>query len=233
MKPEKILKLLQRPDKWYLGGGGRLVYAPAFPLHGDIPGFWDAAHYFNYELQPLFTWTLLHPDGRPMRLAPGTRTWNPAVLTTRFRLNPLHRGLSVVEEKSVLPSDVACATIRLTNRSSAVTTVHLVGWTAHEAGPSPGGTRVGTPRVEKQGWQFDKLLVAGGRPAYPAHCRFILNRTVTSRDSVLSEGTLPHHGGSSPPSGKPSAVPGSGAARRHSHRPTTVSFFSPSTLRSS
>ena len=39
------LELLQRQDKWYLGNGGMLVFAPPFPQHLRVPGFWDECHY--------------------------------------------------------------------------------------------------------------------------------------------------------------------------------------------
>lgn len=63
MEPDKVLKSLSRTDKWYLGGGNRLLWAPPFPIYLDRPGFWDKAHYYNYELQPLFTWILLDDKG--------------------------------------------------------------------------------------------------------------------------------------------------------------------------
>ena len=39
------LALLERPDKWYLGNAGMLLYAPPFPQHLDVPGFWDECHF--------------------------------------------------------------------------------------------------------------------------------------------------------------------------------------------
>jgi hypothetical protein len=39
------LLLLKRTDKWYLGNGGMLVYAPPFPQHLHVPGFWDECHF--------------------------------------------------------------------------------------------------------------------------------------------------------------------------------------------
>jgi hypothetical protein len=39
------LQLLKRTDKWYLGNGGMLIYAPPFPQHLHVPGFWDECHF--------------------------------------------------------------------------------------------------------------------------------------------------------------------------------------------
>ena len=78
MNKNNILHLLSREDKWYLGGGNRLLWAPPFPLHLDTPGFWDEAHYYNYELKPLFTWSVLDADGREIRLRFLRRRWDPS-----------------------------------------------------------------------------------------------------------------------------------------------------------
>ena len=34
-----VLSLLTRRDKWYLGAGDGLVWAPPFPAWHDTPGF--------------------------------------------------------------------------------------------------------------------------------------------------------------------------------------------------
>ena len=63
------MALLIRSDKWYLGGGDRLLWAPPFPVWLEHPGLWDEAHYFNHSIFPCFTWTLLDGRGRqyPLR----------------------------------------------------------------------------------------------------------------------------------------------------------------------
>src|SRR5437867_12756220 len=78
------LKLLSRRDKWYLGGGNRLIWAPPFPIWLDYPGFWDKAGYYNLDLEPLFTWTVLDESGREIPLGAVERNWNPSRLTSRF-----------------------------------------------------------------------------------------------------------------------------------------------------
>lgn len=39
------IELLTRDDKWYLGNGGLLIYAPPFPQYLRTPGFWDECHF--------------------------------------------------------------------------------------------------------------------------------------------------------------------------------------------
>ena len=78
------LKLLRRTDKWYLGGGNRLIWTPPFPSWLDRPGFWDKAHYFNFELEPVFTWTLLDEGGNEIPLKAGSRSWDPSALVVRY-----------------------------------------------------------------------------------------------------------------------------------------------------
>ena len=47
------LSLLRRTDKWYLGNGGPLVYAPPAPQHLRTPGFWDECHFYDHALPRL------------------------------------------------------------------------------------------------------------------------------------------------------------------------------------
>jgi hypothetical protein len=47
-----VLKILERDDKWYLGGGNRLLWAPPFPVFLDSPGAWDFLSYFDMRIDP-------------------------------------------------------------------------------------------------------------------------------------------------------------------------------------
>ena len=51
-----------------LGGGNRLLWAPAFPLWLDAPGAWDPIQYYNIEHGPVYTWTLLDERGTSLAL---------------------------------------------------------------------------------------------------------------------------------------------------------------------
>ena len=92
------LKLLERTDKWYLGGGNRLLWAPEFPLYLDKPGFWDHAQYYNYPFQPIFTWAILDDEGNELVPRFKARRWNPAALVQEFTCG----RLDIEETKCVL-----------------------------------------------------------------------------------------------------------------------------------
>ncbi len=129
-----ILRLLERTDKWFLGGGNRLLYAPPYPLHGASPGLWDTAHYYNYALQPLFTYALLTDEGMEIPLhLDGTR-WSPDQWRRRFSTSD--RGIFIEEKAFMLPFDVAVCTVKVRNASARRRSFRLVGWTAREHRPS-------------------------------------------------------------------------------------------------
>src|SRR3989338_6101662 len=78
------LELLSREDKWYLGAGEGLVWAPPFPAWLDAPGLWDEAHLFEYPLAPLFTVAFVDESGREIALHAGARSWTPAALEVPY-----------------------------------------------------------------------------------------------------------------------------------------------------
>ena len=63
-----VLNLLERRDKWFLGGGKGSIYAPPFPRFLQAPGFWDDCHFADTRLSRLYTVLFLDDDGRPVRL---------------------------------------------------------------------------------------------------------------------------------------------------------------------
>ncbi len=79
------LRRLARPDKWYLGAGDGLPWAPPFPAWLDAPGFWDEAHLFQYAVGPLFTVSFVH-EGAVLTSRPARRAWTPASLALEHRV---------------------------------------------------------------------------------------------------------------------------------------------------
>lgn len=126
-----ILKDLERTDKWYLGGGTELIWAPPFPLHLDKPGFWDKANLYNCSIEPVFTYTLLDEDAREIELRSLGRKWNPAVLSQRFAAD----GFDVQEDKAVLDSGVLACRVTIANLGDRDRSVNLVAWSAQETTP--------------------------------------------------------------------------------------------------
>lgn len=126
-----ILKYLERTDKWYLGGGSELIWAPPFPLHLDKPGFWDKANLYNCSIEPVFTYALLDEGFHEIELRSLGRTWNPAVLSQRFASD----GFDVREDKAVLHSGVLACKVTIANLSDRDRSINLVAWSAQESTP--------------------------------------------------------------------------------------------------
>ncbi len=63
-----LIESLARDDKWYLGSGDGIIFAPPFPVWLDAPGFWDDGQVFQYAVGPLYTVTILDHDGRELPL---------------------------------------------------------------------------------------------------------------------------------------------------------------------
>lgn len=129
-RPEdrRVFDLLRRDDKYYLGGGDGLVFAPPHPQHLDRPGFWDGVHYYLFALRPAFTVTLVTRAGRERPLDVRSRRWIPAELTVRYGSG----SLDVRERRCVLPGGRLVSEWTLTNRGERAATTALVAWTAQE-----------------------------------------------------------------------------------------------------
>src|SRR5205823_8829400 len=106
--------LLERPDKWYLGGGRAAVFAPAFPKHLDVPGFWDEAYFADIRLERLFCILALDEKARPLTLHPAVRRWAPDRLLTLYTIDGCPQ-LRLQEERVVTPNDTLACRLTLTN----------------------------------------------------------------------------------------------------------------------
>ncbi len=182
------LKLLSRTDKFSLGGGNRLLFAPRFPRYLGRPGMWDYAQYFNFEFGPLFTWALLDGDGREIPLQPAARRWDPAHATRQFAGRVGGRTLTVEEEKTILSNDVAVCRIRIPRWLGKKTKIHCVAWTTLERPkPEPGPLPVG---IEKGSCTLDwvRELTLKDAPALSCATCFGMDRKPASYCVQLSEG---------------------------------------------
>ena len=122
------LELLARDDKWSLGAGDGVLYAPRFPLWLDAPGFWDEATLHQYTFAPLFTVALLDETGAELALRAVSRRWTPAALTLEYRLA---NGVSAIEVRTVQPGGVFASEWRV--RALRSGRFHLVAWTVQPA----------------------------------------------------------------------------------------------------
>ena len=196
MKRLDPLTHLSRPDKWYLGGGNRLLWAPPFPLYLDFPGLWDEAHYYNYELKPLFTWTLLDDDGVEIPLHFERRSWKPSALGQDYRvqIRNSHSAIRISESKAVLPNDVATSFMRLLNPSRRTMKLHFVAWTVQEHFPSKQSSWLADITYHNGIISFRKLLRPSVDPHLELSCSFAVNKKASSQSINLSERTAlqPH-----------------------------------------
>jgi hypothetical protein len=122
-----VIESLARDDKWYLGSGEGVIFAPPFPVWLDHPGFWDDAQFYQYAVGPLFTVTLLDQDGRELPMVARRRRWTPAELTVEYALPD---GLEATEVRTVQPGGVLASewSVRAPNPVS----LHAVAWTAQD-----------------------------------------------------------------------------------------------------
>ena len=125
MQPREIDYLLRREDKWYLGGGRHLIWAPAFPLYLDKPGFWDHAQYLDLYVSRLFTLSLVDSGGTSLPLQAAGRNWQPSHLRQSYTTA---NGLILSEERVLLENDVLAAAYTLTNQGNQPVTVNLMAW---------------------------------------------------------------------------------------------------------
>ncbi len=130
------LELLAREDKWFLGGGRGLVFAPPFPLHLDRPGFWDAAHYLHFPFEPVYTYALIDERLRDIPLRPLDRRWRPDRLEQHFASTEI----DLDETKVCTETDVLVSQVAVYNRTNRPKTLHVVAWSAQQVHEGAGTT---------------------------------------------------------------------------------------------
>jgi hypothetical protein len=113
-----------RSDKWYLGAGDGLVWAPPFPHWLHCPGFWDEAHLFQYAVHPLFTLSFV-VDGETLAPRVLRRRWTPASLTIDFALGSLR-----ARERRAATGGALVSEWSITNPGRRPMALDVVAWTA-------------------------------------------------------------------------------------------------------
>jgi hypothetical protein len=191
MKPQDILRTLRRDDKWYLGGGNRLLWAPPFPLHLHTPGFWDEAHYYNFEFKPLLTWTILDREGREVLLRSLNRSWDPSCLTQEYEgtIPRTSVRLRITERRSVLPNDCAVSQLEIKNTTRKKILLNVVAWTVQENLPSQQTVWLKDIEYSQSVISFGKILRPSVNPNVEVSCALAMNRSVASFGLCLSEKT--------------------------------------------
>ncbi len=161
MNGQQVLGYLSRGDKWFLGGGKAVVYAPEFPTWLDKPGFYDHACYLDYRVGPLFTLAIIDQRGREVNPRLQERFWQPDHTSQLYR--DKSRDLIITERRALLPWDVLVSTFEFANTLSQPQTFDLILWSAQER---EGGTRQGPSVSELENFRVrdkDGVLVWGRR----------------------------------------------------------------------
>lgn len=127
MKTSELLEYLARDDKWYLGGGKALVWAPEFPKFLDRPGFWDQAYYLDHAICPMFTFSILDEDHEELHMACSGRVWRPDCLTQRYMVDG---SIEITETKCVTPFDALTGTLTIENKGREERELDVIVWTA-------------------------------------------------------------------------------------------------------
>ncbi|HLK57738.1 MAG TPA: trehalase family glycosidase [Chthonomonadaceae bacterium] len=130
------LGLLERTDKWYLGGGRAALFAPAFPRFLDTPGFWDEAYFADIRIERLFCLLLLDARGRPLTLHRATRRWTPDRLTQIYTVEGVP-GLRIQEERVVTPNDTLASRLTFQHSGSRPAHLHVLLWSLQPASALP------------------------------------------------------------------------------------------------
>jgi hypothetical protein len=113
-----------RPDKWYLGMGDGLLWAPPFPRWLEWPGFWDEAHLFQYPVGPLVTLSFVR-SGKALTPRARCRQWTPAALTLDYTLD----GLPARERRAATGGAFISEWL-ITNPRRRPVALDVVAWTA-------------------------------------------------------------------------------------------------------
>ena len=148
------LALLERDDKWFLGGAPGLLYAPPTPVWEHAPGLWDEAHFLHFLVQPVLAISLLDESGEAIDLrpdGPAWRAWRPHARSKRFA----GAGVTLLETQACGPADVLADVLEVRNTGGAPRRLRLVAWTAQpvpegsllDAGADPGHDGDGAPAL--------------------------------------------------------------------------------------
>jgi hypothetical protein len=180
-----VLDFLRRDDKWYLGGGGRLLWTPPYPEWLETMGFWDEAHYFQYQLPRAFTITLLDEEGREIPYRFEERTWRPDVLEQSYSTKA---GLRLFERKAMHPKDVLLSVLRIDNESKRPRKLKLVAWSVRDHKPSGEEHFVDNVGVEERHLRFRLHTQHRNLPKTDLGCAMGSDRAVSSVGVHYSQG---------------------------------------------
>lgn len=139
------LALLRRTDKWYLGNGGMLIYAPPFPKNLHTPGFWDECHWGDLALPRLLCLSFaVELDDALYELDPHNSFWHwqpdrieaKSYLVVREGIGfKQQHGVRIFlnERRSIGPDGTLHDHLSFELLAECpVTSLHVVAWTARQ-----------------------------------------------------------------------------------------------------
>lgn len=116
---------LKRQDKWYVGGGGMLIYAPPFPEHDAMPGYWDVCHFGNLGLSRLLAVAIVE-NGCELKPCLKNRTWFPDRSVYEYTFTS---DLALTMTRRCLPPSSLTCELAFTNTGKRSRRIDLVFWT--------------------------------------------------------------------------------------------------------
>ncbi|MCP4725395.1 MAG: hypothetical protein GY863_10185, partial [bacterium] len=179
-----IVNFLSRDDKHYLGGGNRLLWTPNFPQWLDKPGFWDKAHYYNLEIEPVFTLTFLDEKGNELPLNLKQRRWFPSHIRNLYNRVD---GLDIVEEKTLFENDILASSISLTNTGEKQVILDCILWKLHRN--STEKNELTNIESSENGFCITQNIDFRQETEYEVECFLGLNSGVDSRGVYVSNNT--------------------------------------------
>ncbi|MCF8241390.1 MAG: hypothetical protein K9J16_08375 [Melioribacteraceae bacterium] len=190
-KKTNISKYLVRKDKWYLGGGDKLLWAPPFPQWLDYPGCWDRIQYYNMAIETGYTWTILDKESKEIKLNFKDRTWYPSKLISEFATD----GLEITESRAMLRNDVLASEIMIRNKTNSVKNLSFILWTVHDHKVKSGSGWLSNVKVNDGIISFTKNVNDSKRPLTKFGCALGISKKAKSTTINSSQGgnLQPHY----------------------------------------
>jgi len=155
----EAINRLKRNDKWYLGGGNKLIWAPAFPKYLSHPGLWDNSNFYDLKIDPGFTFHIIHKR-EPVHFKQQTRTWTPDQFVCEWE-SP---SLQMKEEKVILSNDFLGEKVTLKNLTDEEMVIQVVVWTTQINMAEPKLEATSFVESDAPELLFKKILTKNKRP---------------------------------------------------------------------
>ncbi|MCB9888246.1 MAG: hypothetical protein H6836_01630, partial [Planctomycetes bacterium] len=112
-------------QKFALGGGGYVLYAPDFPSSQTTPGFADEVHLYDIAFKPMFYLSFLD-NGVPLQLTCTKLEFGDGAAKLTFTDG---KGLTVTEERMVTTDDRCVSALKIESSSKEERSISVVQWT--------------------------------------------------------------------------------------------------------